>query len=142
MSLSDALGDPGYVSALLLLEFDVRVEHAEVKLVHEGLLHQKYLKRRRIFYNIFCFQRELYPDLLADKCAVRTLKEYIWAWSNYNVVVFANKLSKIKSDIDLTSLYINKNKTASNLLFEEFVFDRFLSRILSKVVKHDAILLQ
>jgi hypothetical protein len=40
VSLGHTLGDPRNVATLLLLQFDVRVEHAKVELVQEGFLHQ------------------------------------------------------------------------------------------------------
>ena len=36
MSLGDALGNPDNVARFLLLESQVRVEHSEVELLHEG----------------------------------------------------------------------------------------------------------
>lgn len=44
MPLGDALGDPDDVPALLLLQFDVGVENAEVELVEEGQLVQLHLQ--------------------------------------------------------------------------------------------------
>ena len=40
MALCNALSNPDNVAAFLLLQFDVRVEHTVVELVHEGQLVQ------------------------------------------------------------------------------------------------------
>ena len=42
--LRHAFSDPGDVPILLFLQLDVRVEHSEVELVHERLLHQQHLE--------------------------------------------------------------------------------------------------
>ena len=44
VSLGDALADPDDVATLLLLQFDERVEGAEVKLLHKGVLHKQHLQ--------------------------------------------------------------------------------------------------
>lgn len=43
MALRNALGNPHNVADLLLLQFHVRVEHAEVELLHEGKLVEMHL---------------------------------------------------------------------------------------------------
>ena len=48
MPLRDALGDPDDVAILLFLQLDEGVEDAKVKLVHECVLHQLYLKLRNL----------------------------------------------------------------------------------------------
>lgn len=53
VSLRYAFGDPDDVSTLLLLQFDVRVKHTKVELLHEGIHVELYLRRKT---NIYTFK--------------------------------------------------------------------------------------